>query len=74
MIGRYIAKGIPRCSNCIYYRSGKCIQFLGSHNKPIDAEIARYNDLMCGYNGTRHTSGELVEVKTTPEYVFQPHI
>jgi hypothetical protein len=73
MIGKFIAKGIPKCSNCVYYRLnkennvGKCIKFLGSHNKPIDSEIARYNDLMCGYYGTQHKNRELMTI-------IQPHI
>ncbi len=75
MIGKYIAKGIPRCANCIYFRSGSCMKFLGSHHKPIDAEIARYNDLMCGYNGTQHKSGELMVIKPVlKEFIMQPHI
>ncbi len=82
MIGQFIVKGIPKCSNCFYHRMNKddnimkCIKFLGSHNKPIDAEISRYSDLMCGYYGTHHKSGELLVVKKndTEYFVMQPHI
>jgi hypothetical protein len=80
MISKYMFKGVPKCYNCIYYRAnrqfnkdelGKCIKFLGSHDKPIQAEIARYNDLMCGYNGLHHKSGELMIVDN---FIMQPHI
>jgi len=86
MIGKFIAKGVPKCSNCIFHRINKennvmtCIKFLGSHDKPIEAEIARYNDLMCGYHGTQHQSGELVSIEQVKDVfvsnhvIFQPHI
>ena len=80
MIGKFIAKGIPKCSNCIYHRINKednvikCIKSIGSNNKPIDAEISRYNDLMCGYYGTHYKSGELLVVKNTDIFIMQPHI
>lgn len=91
MIGKFIAKGIPKCSNCIYHRAnnefnmGACIKFLGSHDKPIDAEIARYNDLMCGYHGSHHKNGDLLIINKAvnksvnpvvkPDlFVMQPHI
>jgi hypothetical protein len=82
MLSKFITRGIPKCSNCIYFRNhkeykmGSCNKFLGSHNKPIDSEIARYNDLMCGYHGTQHKSGDLLIIKPQADlyYVMQPHI
>jgi hypothetical protein len=80
MISKFFAKGIPKCSTCVYYRLnkesniGSCIKFLGSHDKPIDAEIARYSDLMCGYNGFHHKSGEVMVVRQPDNLIFQPHI
>jgi hypothetical protein len=73
MYGRNILKGIPKCNTCIYFRPtetkneiGNCIKYLGSHNKPISVEIARYNYMMCGYYGTQH--------KSVIDTVLQPHI
>jgi hypothetical protein len=69
MIGNFIAKGIPKCADCVYYRLnretniGLCIKFLGSHDKPIQADIARYNDLMCGYHATQHKTKQDVIAK-----------
>jgi hypothetical protein len=81
MIDKFISRGIPKCSSCIYYRvyrnSNKneiesCIKFLSVHHKPISAEVARNEDLLCGYNAVHHHSGKLNEPK--PEYILESQI
>jgi hypothetical protein len=80
MIGKFIAKGLPKCSTCIYHRTENniimCVKFLGA--KPIEADIARHNDLMCGYSGTQHKPCELLVVNNKKHLidsvVMQPHI